>query len=75
MCVIKKHKYEGKLSQLLELEQIERHDNMNDSIVEKMKKKLNKELLAMNKRDELTRGFYARLRSTGSQLARLYGLA
>ena len=37
---MKKHKYEGKLSQLLELEQIERHDNMNDSNVENMKKKI-----------------------------------
>ena len=29
----------------------------------------------MNKRDEITDGFYVRLRSTGSQPARLYGLA
>ena len=35
----------------------------------------NKELLAMNKRDEITDGLYARMRSTGGQRARLYGLA
>ena len=34
-CVIKKHTIEGKLTQLLESEQFERHDNMNDSFVQK----------------------------------------
>ena len=37
-CVMKKHTFEGKLTQLLESEQFERHDNLNDSVVQKMKK-------------------------------------
>ena len=68
-CVIKKHTFEEKLTQVLESEQFEIHDNMNDSVVQKMKKNSNKELLAINKRDEITDGYYARLRSAGGQPA------
>ena len=38
-CVIKKLTYEAKLTQLLELEQFDRHENMNVSVVEKIEKK------------------------------------
>ena len=37
---MKKHIFEGKLTQLLESEQFERPDNMNDSIVQKNDKKI-----------------------------------
>ena len=53
-CVMKKHRYEGKLIQLIESEQFERHDIMNYSVVQKNEKNLNNKLLAMNKRDEIT---------------------
>ena len=36
---------------------------------------MNKELLAMKKKDEISEALYTRLRSTGAQPARLYGLA
>ena len=41
----------------------------------KIEKKINKELLAMNKKDEISEALCVRLRSTGAQPARLYGLA
>ena len=41
----------------------------------KMRKILNKELLAMNNKDEITDGLNARLGSIWGQPARIYGLA
>ena len=41
----------------------------------KIEKDINKELLAMKKKDEISGAMYNRLRSTGAQPARLYGLA
>ena len=41
----------------------------------KIEKDINKELLAMKKKDEIIEAMYNRLRSTGAQPARLYGLA
>ena len=75
-CVMKKHTYYEKLTKLTESKQFERYDKMDDSVVHKFEKKnLSKKLLAMNRRNEITDGLYARLRSTVSQSARLYGLA
>ena len=45
---------------------------MNNSVVQKIEKKLNKELLTKNKWDDITDGSYTSLRSTGSQPAQLY---
>ena len=41
----------------------------------KIEKDINKELLAMKKKDEISEAMYNSLRSTGAQPARLYGLA
>ena len=41
----------------------------------KIEKDINKELLVMKKNDETSEALYTRLRSTGAQPARLYGLA
>ena len=41
----------------------------------KIEKDKNKELLAMKKKDEISEALFTRLRSTGAQTARLYGLA
>ena len=41
----------------------------------KIEKDINKELLAMKKKDEISEAMYNRLTSTGAQPARLYGLA
>ena len=40
-----------------------------------IEKDINKELLAMKKKNEISEALYTRLRSTGAQPARLYGLA
>ena len=41
----------------------------------KIDKDINKELLAKKKKDEISEALYTRLRSTGAQPSRLYGLA
>ena len=41
----------------------------------KIEKDINKELLAMKKKDEIREAMYNWLRSTAAQPARLYGLA
>ena len=46
-----------------------------DEVILKIEKVLNKELLAMNKRHEISDQFYSKMRSTGGQPTRLYGLA
>ena len=43
--------------------------------LKKLKKNLNKELLALKKKVEITDGLFPRLRSTGGQPARLYEFA
>ena len=50
-------------------------DATTDEVILKIEKELNKELLAMNKRDEISDQLYSKMRSTGGQPARLYGLA
>ena len=49
--------------------------NLTDSVIIKIKKDISKELLAWKKKDEISEALYTRLRSTGAQPARLYGLA
>ena len=49
--------------------------NLTDSVIIKIKKDISEELLAMKKKDEISEALYTRLRSTGAQPARLYGLA
>ena len=44
-------------------------------MIMKIEKDINKELIAMKKKDEISEALYTRLRSTGAQPARLYGLA
>ena len=63
---------EAKLTLLQGSEQFERHDNMNDSVVEKIEKKVEQRTKAMNKRDDITDSLYARLRSNRGQHAKLY---
>ena len=41
----------------------------------KIEKDINKELLARKKKDKISEALYTRLRSTGAQPVRLYGLA
>ena len=74
-CVMKKETYEEKLKDLLKAEQFSERKNLTDSVIMKIETEINKELLAMKKKDEISEALYTRLRSTGAQPARLYGLA
>ena len=74
-CVIKKETYEKKLKDLLQAEQFSGRKNLTDSVIMKIEKDISKKLLAMKKKDEINEALYTRLRSTGAQPARLYGLA
>ena len=74
-CVMKKETYEKKLKDLLQAEQFSERKNLTDSVIMKIEKDINNELLAMKKKDEISEAMYNRLRSTGVQPARLYGLA
>ena len=74
-CVMKKETYEKKLKDLLQAEQFSERKKLTDSVIMKIEKDINKNLLAMKKKDEISEAMYKRLRSTGAQPARLYGLA
>ena len=74
-CVMKKETSEKKLKDLLPAEQYSERKNLTDSVIMKMGKDINKELLAMKKKDEISEVLYTRLRSMGEQPARLYRLA
>ena len=54
---------------------LRKKDATTDEVILKIEKELNKELLAMNKRDEISDQLYSKMRSRGGQPARLYGLA
>ena len=74
-CIMRKQTYESKLESLLQSAQFVKKDATTDEVILKIEKELNKELLAMNKRDEISDQLYSKIRSTGGQPARLYGLA
>ena len=74
-CVMKKETYEKKLKDLLQAEQFKEKKNLTDSVIIKIEKDISKELLAMEKKDEISEPLYIRWRSTGAQPPRLYGLA
>ena len=72
-CVMKKEAYEKKLKNLLQAEQFSERKNLTDIVIMKTEEVINKELLAMKKKDEISKALYTRLRSTAAQPARLYG--
>ena len=63
---MKKEAYEKKLKDLLKAEQFSQRKNLTDSVIMKIEKDINKELLAMKKKDEIGEALYTRLRSTGA---------
>ena len=73
--VMKKETYGKTLKNLLQAEQFSEKKNLTDSLIMKIENETNKELLAMKKKDKISEALYTRLRSTGAQPARLYGLA
>ena len=70
-CIIRKHTYESKLEFLLQSAQFVKKDATTDEVIMKIEKEVNKELLAMNRRDEISDQLYSKVRSTGGQPARL----
>ena len=74
-CVISTDTYENKLSDTLDSNQFSKSKGTSDAIVLKIERDINKELLAMRKKDEISESLYTKMRSTGGQPARLYGLA
>ena len=73
--VMRKDAYENKLSDTLDSNQFSESKGTSDAIVLKIERDINKELLAMRKKDEISKNLYTRMRSSGRQPARLYGLA
>ena len=67
-CIMRKQTYESKLESLLQSAQFVKKDATTDEVILKMEKELNKELLAMNKRDEISDQLYSEMRSTGGDL-------
>ena len=63
---MKKETYKKKLKELLQAEQFSERKNLTDSVIMKIEKDINKELLAMKKKDEISEAMYNRLRSTGA---------
>ncbi|XP_063722184.1 uncharacterized protein LOC134848598 [Symsagittifera roscoffensis] len=61
-CVIKKETHEKKLKHLLQAEQFSERKNLTDSVIMEIEKDINKELLAMKKKDEISEALYTRLR-------------
>ena len=69
-CVMRKDTYENKLSDTLDSNHFSETEGTSDAIILNIKKKL-----SMRKIDGIDENLYTRMRSTGAQPARLYGLA
>ena len=69
---MKKETYQEKLKDSYQAELFSERKNLTDSVIMKIEKDLNKELLAMKKKDEISEALYT---EAGAQPARLYGLA
>ena len=74
VAVMKADTYWRNLSEVLASNLLQPVD-CNDDIVIKLERSLNRELLLLKKKGKLPAGVYENLRFTGSQPARLYGLA
>ena len=73
--VMRKDTYENKLSDKLDSSQSSESKRKSDATILKVERDINKELLAMRKKDEIGENLYTRKSSTGAQPARLYVLA
>ena len=74
-CIIRKQTYEIKLKFLSQSAHFLKKRATSDELILKIEKKLHNELLAMNKRDEITDQIFSKMRSTGGKSAHSYGLA
>ena len=67
---MRKDTYENKLPDLLDSNQFSKSKGTTDAIVMKIKRDINKEMLAMRKKDEISKNLYTRMRSTWEGAAR-----
>ena len=74
-CIKKKSTYAEKLEKVLDYKQFRKLEKNCDNIILTNEKELNKEHLDMRKIGKIPVKVYKALRSTGAQLAGLYGLA
>ena len=74
-CVMKKSTYREKLDEVLNSDQFQKIEVAKDEIVIKNEKQINNSLQNLMKQGKISDKIYQGLRSTGSQPARLYGLA
>ena len=64
-CIMSKQTYELKLESFLQSAQFLKKDAITDELKLKIEKELNKDLLAMSKRDEISDQLYCKMRLTG----------
>ena len=64
-CRMRKQTYESKLEPLLQSAHFVKKDANTDEVILKIEKEINKEIIAMNKRDEISDQLYSKMRSIG----------
>ena len=74
-CVRRKSTYSQKLHNDLKSDQFQEINGATDEIVIKYKKLINNSQQQLMKQGKISDNIYKRLRSTGSQPGKLYGLA
>ena len=82
-CIMRKDTYENKLSDTLDSNQFSESKGTSNAIILTIERDINKEILAMRKKDEISENLYTGMRSTGGGGGgggggvppRLYGLA
>ena len=74
-CVMKKSTFREKLDEVLKSDQFQKINESKDDIVIKNEKQIKISLQQLMKQGKIGDKIYQRLRSMGSQPARLYGLA
>ena len=74
-CVMKKSRYREKHDEMLNSDQFQKINGAKDGIVIKNEKQINKSLQQLMEQGKISDKIYQRLRSTGSQRAKFYGLA
>ena len=64
-CIMRKDTYENKLSDTLDSNQFSESKGTSNAIILTIERDINKEILAMRKKDEISENLYTGMRSTG----------
>ena len=72
-CIMMKDAYVNKLSETLDLNQFSEIKGTSDAIILKIDRDINKELLALRKKDEISDNLYTMMRSTDGSLPGFMG--